>query len=197
VTQSKQDDGGPAFPVLYGQTNGLDGMSLRDWFAGQAISGGAYMLGVSGADQELTDRRTLVATAYAIADDMLAQRAALGLVVSKASRIRYGVTAIMKGQRTRLVVSDGDDAYSTEDRSAAERVLAEVQRLPTAYCEARIETAIAPYAHEYGKSNGDGTFSVIIERGAPKQPHPDWPVKPLYEASAALYPTQQPPHAGD
>jgi hypothetical protein len=50
-------------------------MTLRDWFAGQAIGGAAYMLGVSGADQELADRRTLVATAYAIADDMLAQRA--------------------------------------------------------------------------------------------------------------------------
>jgi hypothetical protein len=30
---SKINDGGPAFPVLYGQTNGQDGMSLRDWFA--------------------------------------------------------------------------------------------------------------------------------------------------------------------
>lgn len=27
------NDGGPAFPVLYGQTNGADGMSLRDYFA--------------------------------------------------------------------------------------------------------------------------------------------------------------------
>jgi len=35
----KINDGGPAFPVLYGQTNGLDGMSLRDWFAGQALAG--------------------------------------------------------------------------------------------------------------------------------------------------------------
>ncbi|MER8941306.1 hypothetical protein NKH82_17625 [Mesorhizobium sp. M0915] len=37
-----------------------------------------------------------------------------------------------------------------------------------------------PYAHEYGKTNGDGTFSVVIERGKPKNPVPDWPVKPLF-----------------
>ncbi|MER8754139.1 hypothetical protein NKH69_00445 [Mesorhizobium sp. M0976] len=41
-----------------------------------------------------------------------------------------------------------------------------------------------PYAHEYGKTNGDGTFSVVIERGKPKNPVPDWPVKPLYAALA-------------
>ncbi|ESX17540.1 hypothetical protein X766_16035 [Mesorhizobium sp. LSJC255A00] len=40
--------------------------------------------------------------------------------------------------------------------------------------------AAGPYAHEYGKTNGDGTFSVVIERGEPKNPVPDWPVKALY-----------------
>jgi len=38
----------------------------------------------------------------------------------------------------------------------------------------------AAYAHEYGRSNGDGTFSVVIERGEPKRAAPEWPVKPLY-----------------
>ncbi|WP_050593827.1 hypothetical protein [Mesorhizobium sp. LSHC414A00] len=42
--------------------------------------------------------------------------------------------------------------------------------------------AAEPYAHEYGKTNGDGTFSVVIERGEPKNPVPDWPVKALYAA---------------
>jgi hypothetical protein len=37
-----------------------------------------------------------------------------------------------------------------------------------------------PYAHEYGKSNGDGTFSVTIEKGHHRKPVPDWPIKPLY-----------------
>ena len=39
-----------------------------------------------------------------------------------------------------------------------------------------------PYAYEYGRSNGDGTYSVVIERGQPRQPVEDWPVKPLYAA---------------
>lgn len=36
----KHDNGGPAFPRPDGQlTTGTPGMSLRDWFAGQAIQG--------------------------------------------------------------------------------------------------------------------------------------------------------------
>jgi len=41
-------------------------------------------------------------------------------------------------------------------------------------------TAPNPYAYEYGRSNGDGTFSVVIERGEPNSPVSDWPVKPLF-----------------
>lgn len=37
-----------------------------------------------------------------------------------------------------------------------------------------------PYAYEYGQSNGDGTFGVVIERRPPARPVPDWHVKPLY-----------------
>lgn len=49
-----------------------------------------------------------------------------------------------------------------------------------------------PYAYEYGVDNGDGTYSVKIDRGpliytgvqyeycAPRNPHPDHPVTPLY-----------------
>ena len=56
---SKIDDGGPAFPVLAPMMvsdgspgsaapirSALDGMSLRDWFAGQALTGIASSLGV-------------------------------------------------------------------------------------------------------------------------------------------------------
>lgn len=35
----KIDDGGSAFPVEDQGTHGTYGMSLRDWFAGQALSG--------------------------------------------------------------------------------------------------------------------------------------------------------------
>ncbi|MER9665495.1 hypothetical protein [Mesorhizobium sp. M0203] len=45
-----------------------------------------------------------------------------------------------------------------------------------------------PYAHEYGRSNGDGTYSVVIERGEPKRPSPDWPIKPLYDAALVATP---------
>jgi hypothetical protein len=81
---------------------------------------------------------------YLAAFDMLsAEVAALsaGTATPGGETARYQVTAIMKGSRTRLVVSDGDNAYSTEDRAAAERVLAEVQRFPAAYRDARIEPA--------------------------------------------------------
>ena len=47
---SKTNDGGQAFPVHPGQIQEMNGMSLRDWFAGQ-IAGGmalaALLLGVS------------------------------------------------------------------------------------------------------------------------------------------------------
>ena len=32
-----QNDGGPAFPTVAGQTVYSHGMTLRDWFAGQAV----------------------------------------------------------------------------------------------------------------------------------------------------------------
>lgn len=83
-------DGGPAFPqfeVVAGERDGhgdiLDaytvargGMSLRDWFAGQAINGAAYMLGVTEPVTAAMDRRTLCQSAYAIADEMLRARKA-------------------------------------------------------------------------------------------------------------------------
>jgi hypothetical protein len=56
-----------------------------------------------------------------------------------------------------------------------------------------------PYAYEFGRSNGDGTYSIFIERGdavqtgprsfesgPPRDPHPDHPVKPLYEHPAGV-----------
>ncbi|RWP29895.1 hypothetical protein [Mesorhizobium sp.] len=53
--------------------------------------------------------------------------------------------------------------------------LAPAQAVPDMEAE-----AVKPYAHEYGKSNGDGTYSVVIERGEPEKPVPDWPIKPLF-----------------
>jgi hypothetical protein len=46
-----------------------------------------------------------------------------------------------------------------------------------------------PYAHEYGQSNGDGTYSVVIQKG--KIPsyvtvYDGWPVKKLYYIEGAV-----------
>jgi hypothetical protein len=64
-------DGGPAFPVDHNLRTGYrqdEGMTLRDWFAGQALAGmlaRGNMLAVSGAE-----------AAYQYADAMLAERGA-------------------------------------------------------------------------------------------------------------------------
>lgn len=78
---SKINDGGPAFPLenprhlengdLFKQ---FPGMSLRDWFAGQALAGLVTsnvrdcLYGTQSADRYAED-------AYCIADAMLAERA--------------------------------------------------------------------------------------------------------------------------
>lgn len=58
------NNGGPAFPTNEGDT--YDGMTLRDWFAGQAMvglmSGGGY------------PRSIVPELAYKLADDMIAER---------------------------------------------------------------------------------------------------------------------------
>jgi hypothetical protein len=61
----KKNDGGQAFP----RSSGLPGMSLRDWFAGQALTGFA----ANTVDDKYTAQ--LAKSAYAIADAMLAERA--------------------------------------------------------------------------------------------------------------------------
>lgn len=64
--------GGPAFPVSIPGSgdNGAWGMSLRDWFAGQALAG------LCNADTESVCETVGIAAqvAYAIADAMLERR---------------------------------------------------------------------------------------------------------------------------
>ena len=62
---SEQNDGGPAFPL----PSGHPGMTLRDWFAGQALAG---MLDFKTAETEEDD--WLARIAYGIADAMIAER---------------------------------------------------------------------------------------------------------------------------
>lgn len=74
------DDGGPAFPVpneYYpnGQIQyGFNGMSLRDWFAGQALAGlcaSHGVLRVAGTKEPLINMTT---AAYLYADAMIEAR---------------------------------------------------------------------------------------------------------------------------
>ena len=67
-------NGGPAFPRVrlgVGATQSVseDGMSLRDWFAGQ------YVSGVTGRqDPPYDDFESLAEMSYKVADSMLAER---------------------------------------------------------------------------------------------------------------------------
>ncbi len=75
-------DGGPAFPIETTATPYAPGMSLRDWFAGQALIGATNcnpnLPGSPASEarwpdaQELADRRA--AWAYLQADAMIAAR---------------------------------------------------------------------------------------------------------------------------
>jgi hypothetical protein len=73
--ENKRLDGGAAFPCeTYGIRNGKEttiptnGMSLRDWFAGQALMG-AVAHGTGGCTAEY-----LASDSYQIADAMIAAR---------------------------------------------------------------------------------------------------------------------------
>lgn len=72
----KKNDGGPAFPCINanrGRSDGanIEGMSLRDYFAGQVVNGICHGLvhGIRPADIV-----NLTRDAYGIADAMLAER---------------------------------------------------------------------------------------------------------------------------
>lgn len=77
---SAHDNGGPAFPVLdssYGNLGLRDpGMTLRDWFAGQALSGMASIesIGAIATEAGMQAPRFMAAYSYLIADAMLAAR---------------------------------------------------------------------------------------------------------------------------
>lgn len=74
--QDNRDDGVPAFPYVIegGEMSGLHpsfdvGMSVMDWFAGQALTG---LLAHSG--HKAPAAATYASDAYKIADAMIAQR---------------------------------------------------------------------------------------------------------------------------
>ena len=74
------NDGGPAFPRTmseYEKVTGHDGMSLRDWFAGQALTSLEQFFYRSEHALSEGDAPQIAKMAYAIADAMLAEREAV------------------------------------------------------------------------------------------------------------------------
>ena len=79
-----RDSGGPAFPLPilgeWGRANSNPGMSLRDWFAGQFApvmlidQDQRFALADMSKEQGIGMGRLIAETAYALADDMLAER---------------------------------------------------------------------------------------------------------------------------
>ncbi len=68
---SDKDDGGPAFPQKEPLTSDCQGMTLRDWFAGQAIQS-AWEARDKGYFEG--DDSDMARCAYQIADAMLEAR---------------------------------------------------------------------------------------------------------------------------
>ncbi len=79
-----KNDGGPAYPYIIEtshapsgapiSTNIFPGMSLRDWFAGMALSGmlSAPNLKISGSNQ--VNEQSFALASYLVADAMLLER---------------------------------------------------------------------------------------------------------------------------
>ena len=66
------NDGGPAFPNNDAHGCAYAGMTLRDWFAGQALAGISSTLAHEYEDRDLAER--YATDAYELADAMLEAR---------------------------------------------------------------------------------------------------------------------------
>lgn len=67
---NKANDGGPAF-LTHAAFGNSPGLSIRDWFAGQALVG--YLAAHTG-DQRFPEKAWVVEKCYGFADAMLAER---------------------------------------------------------------------------------------------------------------------------
>lgn len=75
-TDRKMNDGGPAFPHMKaeGHNDYAAGLSLRDWFAGQALVAMSIAAPYSDTARSADYQQAVSAAAYAYADAMLAAR---------------------------------------------------------------------------------------------------------------------------
>lgn len=65
---SEHDNGGPAFPIASDVIGHCVGMTLRDWFAGQALAG------LLASPQTGDDANAVIRAAFSAADAMIAAR---------------------------------------------------------------------------------------------------------------------------
>lgn len=70
---SAHDNGGPAFPVAYGDGR-IEGMTLRDYFAAKAMAAWIATYGDNPHPATTGHAETVANNAYQIADAMLAER---------------------------------------------------------------------------------------------------------------------------
>ena len=80
---SKQKDGGSAFPMIESDYHGdgrvfhfsVGGMTLRDWFAGQALAGHlTHAIPISTVPENMLPEEYRAQWAYRQADAMIAER---------------------------------------------------------------------------------------------------------------------------
>ena len=133
------DDGGPAFPLerlqasglameaaddekrfMYLQARATCGMSLRDWFAGQALAG--LLAAGTYPNFEYSGDTTLASQCYLLARAMVIERAMLSRA---APDVRTQAESIIRADETfaARMPSNGD---IKEDHSAADELLCEL-----------------------------------------------------------------------
>ncbi len=70
---TEKDNGGPAFPQLYGSPK-VNGMTLRDYFAGQALIGIMNICPKEDPEPGEKTSQMFSRKAYLVADAMIAER---------------------------------------------------------------------------------------------------------------------------
>jgi hypothetical protein len=86
------------------------------------------------------------------------------------------------------------DGYPDNDDGGGPYETRTLYATPPAAQPAPVQEPVKPYAYEYGRDNGDGTYSVVIDKGSlvqtqpavynyarPQNAHKEWPIKELFD----------------